>query len=317
MHSIKKWWLPFLAACLLLPGLAWGKAQPMVDIRVPEAAGVGKPFLAVVSSWYPLENVRVRWNGTEVRPEVTRTGERSVAPVLLGIGLFGETGTYPVEVTASIWGHERTFSTDMTIVESTWGRETLRVAPKMVKPPPEAQARIERERELFRAAVNTVSDTRHWVLPFTRPAKGKMLSRFGLHRVFNGDTKGRHTGLDFRAWLGTPLYAMAAGRVVLTGSFYYAGNAVLIDHGNGLVSLSAHMSKMLVREGDVVEAGQTIGLSGATGRVTGAHLHLGVFVQGQVVDPELFFTGELEDEFNGNSVISDNNVLMKMINKDS
>lgn len=284
--------------CMLLSGPALARPRPMVDIRVPEATGVGKPFLAVIESWYPLENVRVRWNGVEVRPTVSRDSEKYVAPVLLGIGLRGETGTYPIEVTASIWGHERTFSTDLTIVESAWGSETLRVEPKMVTPPPEAMARIERERELITAAINTVSDVRYWTMPFSRPAKGKMLSRFGLHRVFNGHTKSRHTGLDFRAWLGTPLYAMAAGRVVLTGSFYYAGNGVLIDHGNGLVSLSAHMSKILVREGDMVEAGQTIGLSGATGRVTGAHLHLAVFVQGQVVDPELFFTGEIENIFN-------------------
>ena len=266
----------------------------MVDILTPKTAGVGKPFMAVVSSWYPLENVRVRWNGTEVSPTVSRDGERYVAPVLLGIGLFGETGTRTVEVTASIWGHERIFSTQVNMTESTWGHETLRVAPQMVKPPPEAQARIEREREQIRAVVNSVSGVRHWERPFSRPAKGKMLSRFGLHRVFNGHTKGRHTGLDFPAWLGTPLYAMAAGRVVLTGSFYYAGNSVFIDHGNGLVSLSAHMSKILVKQGDMVKAGQTLGLSGATGRVTGAHLHLGVFVQGQVVDPEPFFGDTLE-----------------------
>lgn len=286
------------AALLLLSGPAGARVQPMVDIRVPETAGVGKPFLAVVTSWYPMENVRVRWNGAEVRPTVSRDGEKYVAPVLLGVGLFGETGSYPVEVTTSIWGHERTFSTGMDIVESTWGHETLRVEPRMVTPPPEAMARIERERELIKAAVNTVSEVRHWELPFTRPAKGKMLSRFGLHRVFNGHTKSRHTGLDFRAWLGTPLYAMAAGRVVLTGGFYYAGNSVLIDHGNGLVSLSAHMSRILVKEGDMVEAGQTIGLSGATGRVTGAHLHLATFVLGQVVDPELFFTGKIGMNFN-------------------
>ncbi|MBG0791281.1 MAG: M23 family metallopeptidase [Desulfovibrionaceae bacterium] len=302
-----------MAACLLLPAMARAQARPMVDIRLPEAAGVGKPFLAVVESWYPLENVRLRFNGAEVRPMVSQEGGKSVAPVLLGIGLFGEPGVYPVEVAASIWGHERTFIADMTIRKSTWGRETLRVAPKMAVPPPEALARIKREREVFRAAVSRVSATRHWTLPFIRPAKGKMLSRFGLHRVFNGKTKSRHTGLDFRAWLGTPLFAIAKGRVVLTGSFYYAGNSVLIDHGNGLFSLTAHLSEFLVKEGDMVEAGQTVGLSGATGRVTGAHLHLGVFVQGQVVDPELFFDGELESNFNGKSVKSDNNELVKII----
>lgn len=164
-------------------------------------------------------------------------------------------------------------------------------------------ARIKRERKLIRAAIGTVSPERYWELPFTRPAKGKMLSRFGLHRVFNGNVKARHTGLDFRAWLGTPLYAVASGKVVLTGHFYYAGNAVFIDHGNGLVSMSCHMSKILVKQGDMVKAGQRIGLSGATGRVTGAHLHLGLFVLGKPVDPELLFDGKLESEFNEITVI--------------
>lgn len=280
--------------CLILFLPASARPRPMVDVLAPETVGVGKPFLVEIVSWYPLENVRVRFNGAEVWAKVERRGERYAAPVLLGVNLFGETGVYPVEVDVSIWGHERSFVARVNAVESVWGHETLRVEPKMVTPPPAALERIKREREVIGKAVNTVSETRWWTLPFSRPAKGKMLSRFGLHRVFNGHTKSRHTGLDFRAWLGTPLYAMTAGRVVLTGNFYYAGNAVFIDHGNGLVSLSAHMSKILVKEGDVVEPGQTIGLSGATGRVTGAHLHLATFVQGRVVDPEPFFNGSLD-----------------------
>lgn len=170
------------------------------------------------------------------------------------------------------------------------GRETLTVAPRMVKPPKEAQIRIAKEREIIGNALSMVSPQRHWELPFYRPVEGKMLSRFGLHRVFNGDTKSRHTGLDFRAWLGTPEHAIAAGKVVLADNFYYAGNSVWIDHGNGLMSMYGHMSKVLVKQGDMVTAGQKLGLSGATGRVTGAHLHLAVFVLGQVVDPEPLFS---------------------------
>lgn len=299
IHFLKSQLLLAVVACLFLSGLADAQVQPMVDIQTPDTAGVGKPFLASIVSWYPLEDVRVQWNGVEVRPAVSRDGQRYVAPVLLGIGLREEAGIHPLEVSVSIWGRTYSFALSVNITESTWGHETLTVAPKLVKPPLEVHARIKREREMIKAAITTVTDTRYWKLPFSRPAKGKMLSRFGLHRVFNGDTKSRHTGLDFRAWLGTPLYAMAAGRVALTGSFYYAGNAVFIDHGNGLISLSAHMSKVLVNEGDMVRAGQKIGLSGATGRVTGAHLHLATFVLGKVVDPELFFVDGMEELING------------------
>lgn len=286
--------LSALVLLVLLPCMAG--AAGMVEVSAPDSVGVGKPFLVRIASWYPLEDLRVQWNGKTVRPTVTEEAGKSEAMVLLGIGLRGDVGVYPIEVTTNIWGHERQVATTVNVVESTWGHETLRVPPKMVKPPKEVQARIQREREQILAAIRTVSPQRYWTLPFSRPAKGKMLSRFGLHRVFNGETKSRHTGLDFRAWLGTPLYSMAAGKVVLVGHFYYAGNAVLIDHGNGLVSLSAHMSKVLVKQGDMVEAGQKIGLSGATGRVNGAHLHLGTFVQGKVVDPELFFDGSLDVE---------------------
>lgn len=283
-----------LAAFLLclLPTLA--VAGPIVEVDAPHTVGRGKPFVVHVGSWYPLENLRVEWNGKTLTPEVTRNKDRTDAIALLGIDLRGKTGTYTIDVTATIWGHEKSFSKTVDVVESTWDKESLRVAREMVKPPAEVLDRIKREREELNAAINTVSPERYWEFPFARPAKGKMLSRFGLHRVFNGHTKSRHTGLDFRAWKGTPLYAMAKGRVVLTGSFYYAGNAVLIDHGNGLISLSAHMSRMLVKTGEIVEAGQKIGLSGATGRVTGAHLHLGVFVMGETIDPELFFDGSLE-----------------------
>lgn len=280
--------LPIVVVCLLLPALAG--AAGMVEIDSPDTIGVGKPLLVNVTSWYPLDDVLVQWAGREVRPTITQSGGKYHALVYLGIRLRGELGVYPINVTASFWGHTYTFTKDINVVESTWGKETLSVPPKMVKPPKDALIRIAKERERIKAVINTVSPERYWKLPFSRPAKGKMLSRFGLYRIFNGDTASRHTGLDFRAWEGTPLYVMAAGKVVLKGNFYYAGNCIYVDHGNGFVSMYAHMSKVLVNEGDMLTSGQKIGLSGATGRVNGAHLHLGTFVQGQVVDPEPLFS---------------------------
>ena len=291
--------------CLLLAVPA--RAGQWLGLGVPDQVGVGKPFAVRISSIYPVDDLAVTWDGKTVHPAIRRNGDRFEAELLLGTGLKQEPGVFPLELTAHLWCRDYNFIRDVAVVESVWGKETLRVAPDKIRPPKSAMARIKREREQIRAAIRTVSPERYWELPFARPAKGKMLSRFGLYRVFNGDVKARHTGLDFRAWQGTPLYAMAAGKVVLTGRFYYAGNAVFIDHGNGLVTLSCHMSRILVREGDMVEAGQRIGLSGATGRVTGAHLHLGVFVLGKAVDPELFFDGSLEGGFNESKIISIDN----------
>ncbi|WP_338669582.1 M23 family metallopeptidase [Pseudodesulfovibrio methanolicus] len=263
----------------------------MVDVTAPAAVGRGKPFVVRISTWYPLEDLEVRWNGRSVHPAVTMAGERSEAVLLLGVGLRGETGAYPLEVVAHIWGHARRFSRTIAVRESAWGTETLSVPPKMVRPPASEQARIEKDRELLKAALGKASPERYWTAPLVRPVKGRMLSRFGLYRTFNGNVAARHTGLDFRAWLGTPIHAVAAGRVVLIRNLYYAGNTVLIDHGNGFMTMSCHLFKTKVREGDMVEAGQVVGLSGATGRVTGAHLHLAAFVLGAVVDPEPFFDG--------------------------
>lgn len=298
-----------LAFCL--PSLA--RAGSLVEITAPEQVGIAKPFLIRVASPYPLAGITVRWNGRTVRPTMSWEDGKSVAMILLGVGLRQKTGVYTIDVRASVWGQMRRFCRSVEVVESIWDKEVLRVPQKMVTPPVEALVRIARERRLVRALLAEASPWQYWKRPFFRPAKGKMLSRFGLYRIFNGKTKARHTGLDFRAWEGTSLYAMAEGKVVLTGNLYYAGNAVFINHGGGFVSMACHMSKILVREGDMVVPGQVIGLSGATGRVNGAHLHLSTFVLGKAVDPELFFTGELESVFNESTVFSDDKISLKII----
>ncbi|MEF2230624.1 MAG: M23 family metallopeptidase [Pseudodesulfovibrio sp.] len=289
---------------LLLPAPA--TAADWLDTTVPARVGVGKPFVVRLVSRFPADALAVEWNGRMLRMPFTRKGESFEAEFLLGTDLRRELGVYPLALDVHLWGRSYRFTHAVDVVESAWDHETLTVPPKMVKPPKEAMARIKKERKLIRAALDTVTPERFWTVPFTRPVKGKMLSRFGLYRVFNGNVESRHSGLDFRAYAGTPIHAMAAGTVVLTGSFYYAGNAVCIDHGLGLVSMSCHLSRRLVGEGDRVEAGQRIGLSGATGRVTGAHLHLGVFLLGEAVDPALFFDGTLDVDFNESSIISPN-----------
>jgi len=298
-------------ACLLLASLTLAAAPALAGewfgLSAPARVGVGKPFVVRVDSRYPADDVSVEWHGRTVRIPLERRGDAFEAAFLLGTDLRRDLGAYPLVLNVHLWATSYRFERTVEVVESAWDHETLSVPPKMVRPPKDAMARIERERKLIRAVLATATPERAWSLPFVRPVEGKMLSRFGLYRVFNGHTKSRHTGLDFRAWAGTPIHAMAAGTVVLAGSFYYAGNAVYIDHGQGLVSMSCHLSKRLVKAGDRVEAGQPIGLSGATGRVTGAHLHLAVFLLGEAVDPALFFDGTVADEFNESSTISAEN----------
>ena len=160
----------------------------------------------------------------------------------------------------------------------------LRVGPRG-EDRPEVQERIRRDRERIRAALRTVS--REW-LPresFRWPRPPEFTSPFGQRRVFNGTTRSRHLGLDLRGSSGTPVRAPAAARVALVGDFFYQGNAVYLDHGLGLVTAYFHLSRLDVREGDVVEPGEQLGLVGSTGRSTAPHLHWAAYVNGFNVDP--------------------------------
>jgi murein DD-endopeptidase MepM/ murein hydrolase activator NlpD len=153
--------------------------------------------------------------------------------------------------------------------------ESLTVAPRFSEPQsPELEARIERESErVLEIARRSHETPRMWSAPFIAPREGRITSGFGSGRVFNGTVESRHTGTDFAGAVGAPVTASARGVVALVDDFYLGGNVIYIDHGAGLVTGYFHLSEQLVAPGDRVEAGDRIGLVGATGRVTGPHLH--------------------------------------------
>ena len=172
--------------------------------------------------------------------------------------------------------------------------EHLDVASKYVTPPPEAQDRLAEERRLLDAIYRTRRKVVPPRDPFVRPVAGDQTSIFGTRRILNGEPRSPHPGVDLRGSEGTPVQASGAGRVVLARDLYYSGNTVIVDHGGGLFTLYAHLSKIETEEGLDVEPGQLIGLVGATGRVTGPHLHWGAkigsrpFDPSALVDPVLF-----------------------------
>jgi murein DD-endopeptidase MepM/ murein hydrolase activator NlpD len=148
--------------------------------------------------------------------------------------------------------------------------------------------RIQQERELIKAALATPwRATSTSPLPLMQPVKGRFSSSFGLRRYFNGQRRNPHTGLDIAAPQGTPVAAPAAGKVVNTGHYFFTGETVLIDHGQGVVTLYAHLDTVAVSPGDIVEKRQIIGKVGKTGRVTGPHLHWSVSLNQTMIDPKL------------------------------
>ena len=169
----------------------------------------------------------------------------------------------------------------------TPGARRLRVDPKFTARPDSAtEARVEHENELAREVGRRAQDTPSlWESPFARPRNAKVTSKFGSGRVFNGRVSSSHLGIDYRGSVGDPIYAANRGVVALVDSFFLAGNVVYINHGNGIVTGYFHMSQQKVATGDTVERGQEIGLVGATGRVTGPHLHWSARFGALTIDP--------------------------------
>jgi len=148
-------------------------------------------------------------------------------------------------------------------------------------------ARVETERAELKAALAGGAGERLWRGPFRAPLDGgQPTGGYGLRRVINGQPRSPHTGYDWAAPVGTPVLAVNTGRVALVAEHFFAGRNVVLDHGLGLFTLYYHLDATRVAAGDLVAAGQTIGTVGATGRVTGAHLHFGVLLAGARVDPE-------------------------------
>lgn len=180
----------------------------------------------------------------------------------------------------------------LTILDKEFPEEHITVESKYVEPPKEVQQRLKQERSKL-AAIYKLRTPLKVSTPFVRPVPGVPTSIFGVKRFFNGKPRSPHPGLDLRAATGTEVLASGNGDVVLAQDLYYSGNTVILDHGAGLFTLYAHLSRIDVGEGDSVTAGQTIALSGATGRVSGPHLHWGGKVGNKPFDPRALLAAEL------------------------
>jgi len=203
---------------------------------------------------------------------------------LIGIDLDVRPGRHVV--TVRVGGDGSTSSTYPLVVQSkAFPTRRLTVAEAFVNPPEEVQARIAAEAARLEQLWTSASPERLWSRPFVRPVTDPANSAFGSRSILNGQARSPHGGADFLSETGTPIHAPNDGAVVLAADLYYTGTTVVIDHGQGLLSLFAHLSRLDVAEGAHVTAGDVVGLVGDTGRVTGAHLHWTVRLNGARVDP--------------------------------
>ncbi|MDD5393715.1 MAG: peptidoglycan DD-metalloendopeptidase family protein [Thiothrix sp.] len=262
---MKKW---------LLLGFALYSAHAGAFPRAnPVPGGIAEIPLAPQSASAPI----VQYAGRRVT--VAANNGQWVA--LVGIPFDAQAGTYSVQVRN---GKPIEFS----VQDKQYRTQRITLSDNnMVEPDEESSARIVRE-----LAVQKQLKTRFSAgeadLNFIRPAPGADTGRFGMRRIFNGQPRNPHSGMDIAAAAGTPVKSTASGRVLHTGDFFFSGNVVYVDHGAGVISMYAHLSKISVKVGDVVQQGDILGEVGSTGRATGPHLHWSVYLNGEAVDPTLF-----------------------------
>jgi murein DD-endopeptidase MepM/ murein hydrolase activator NlpD len=262
-----------------------------------------RAFAAVPSTLLPLAAsvpggvARIRLGAAEQAP-LARFGEHRVLVqreggewfAFVGIPLAEKAGAKLRLLVQRPGGPTETL--EFRVRAKKYATQRLKVPPSTVDLSKDDLARYEREHARLVQVLATFSDSAEVQLAMRQPVPGSRSSSFGLRRYFNGQSRNPHTGMDIAALMGAPVVAATAGRVLDTGDYFFSGGTVILDHGQGLLSLYAHLSEIEAQVEQFVAAGEPIGKVGATGRVTGPHLHFSVYLNTVPVDPALFLPPE-------------------------
>ncbi|MCI0524887.1 MAG: M23 family metallopeptidase [Acidobacteria bacterium] len=255
----------------------------------PEVIVNGSPCLFRVTSQRPLRSLRGRWQGRRVFFDFDANDGSWYG--FAGVGLDAAAGRRRLTLEATTAkGARFSLTHPVRIERADYRSVTLSVPDRFTAPDAETLARVKEERALKNEVFARVTPSRLWSGNFEAPIDSVITSEFGVRRMFNRRVRSFHQGLDLRADTGVPVEAMNNGVVIVARDMFFEGGFVVVDHGQGLLSLYMHLSEIRVNEGDSVATRQIIALSGGTGRVTAPHLHVGVRWQGIYIDPAVLLT---------------------------
>ena len=275
--------------CLLLVFCALQRASAATWTVHAQPARLlnGAPVLFQVKPAAKLDSLSGTWLGHTVTFSYDAATKNWFA--LAGVSIETTPGKYALELAGERFASKTpvSFSTKLAVARAKYPKikVALAVEKKFTEPTPEQQEQIAEGQKIKQDYLNRLTPEREWEGKFSAPAEAEISDVFGSQRIFNDKTSSPHLGLDFRVPAGTPVAAMNQGTVLLARPLYFEGNFVVIDHGQGLLTLYLHLSEFKVKEGDHVDKGEIIGLSGGTGRATGPHLHVAVRWQGTYLDP--------------------------------
>ncbi len=254
----------------------------------PQKIMTGSPCIFRVEMTVPATSVNGRWQKRELAFVASPDGHIWYA--LAGVDVETKPAYYPLEVQATLAnGSQIREQRSVLVTRAKFATEQLKVPHRFVEPDRETLVRIEADEQLKHAAFSE-QNSAEWSGAFRPPIDSAISEAFGTRRTFNGKLASIHRGVDYHAAPGSPISAANGGAVVLARELFYEGNCVIIDHGHQFTTIYMHLSQIEVSEGQKVQTGQEIGLSGATGRVTGPHLHLAARWQGAFIDPEQLWT---------------------------